>query len=249
MSKHRIQSNFPVWRAALIGAAIAGFMLVFRPFGIAITSTAAFLVILGLAPLNFMTILFLHMAPSRKGWIVLAQRAGAITFVNIIYISLLTGGANVASSVKVGLVSLLVIAALGLWNRERSLHREVLELRARPSPEASELIILRDESDKEILRLTPDQLHFIKAGGNYVDVHYLKNGAPGKALLRGTLASIARQAGYNKLIQCHRSYFVNLMAAQRIISEGRRMEIEFAEGERVPVSRNFHTAIREVATR
>ncbi len=250
MSEHRTHSQFPAWRAALIGIAIAGFMLVFRPFGITIANTAAFLVILGLAPLNFATILLVHLAPSRKGWIGLAQRAGAITLANIIYISLLTaGGAEIASSIKVGLVTLLVIAAVGLWNRERSLHREVLELRTRPLREESELIILRGEGDKEILRLAPDQLRFIKAGGNYIDVHFMKNGTPEKVLLRGTLANVANQAGDGTLIQCHRSYFVNLMAAQRIISEGGRMGIEFASGERVPVSRNFRAAIREAAIR
>lgn len=243
------QTRFPPQRAAIVALGIAAFMLVFRPFGMAIDSPAALVVVLGFAPLNFAMMLLVHLAPARSGWAGGAQRIGAIILANIVYIAVLGGArVNAVTSVKVIAVGLLVVAAVGLWNRERSLRREVLELRARPAFPEQDLIVLRGESDKEILRLAPDALHYVCASGNYVDIHFMKGAAPEKLLLRATLAGIAAQAPDGALHQCHRSYLANLSAARRLISAGGNMTIEFTNGAQIPVSRSYRKAIRAAAT-
>lgn len=240
--------EFSLQRTATVAIAVTLFILLFRPFGMTINSFAEYVVVLGLAPLNFGMMLLVHLTPSRSRWIGAAQRISAIIFGNIIYLSVLSGErVAVATSIKVILVALLVVAAAGLWNRERSLRREVLELRARSVGDRLEMIILRGESDKEILRLAPDALRYVCANGNYVDVHFMKGAEPDKALLRTTLAGIADQAPDGALHQCHRSYLVNLATAQRLISARGAMDIEFSDGARVPVSRSFRKAIRAAA--
>ncbi len=240
--------NFTPRRAAVIAAGVTAFMLVFRPFGITIDNPAALFIILGFAPLNFSAMILTHMAPSRGGWPGGAARIGAISLANIIYISLLAGkNASATTSVKVALVTLLVVAAVGLWNRERSLRQEVLELRARPAGPGGDAITLRGEGDKEIVRLAPQALQYIRANGNYVDVHFIKAGAPDSLLLRATLTGIAAQAPEGSLTKVHRSYFVNLTAAHRLVRSGGKMHVEFEGGARAPVSRAYYQSTRAAA--
>ena len=242
------QNRFPPQRAAIIALGIAAFMLVFRPFGMVVDSPAALVVVLGFAPLNFALVLLVHLAPSLSGWAGGVQRIGAIILANFVYTAVLGGaGVNAVTSVKVIAVGLLVAAAVALWNRERSLRQEVLELRARPATPELEVIVLRGEGDKEILRLPPDALHYVRANGNYVDVHFLRGDAPETSLLRATLAGIIEQTPEGALVQCHRSYLANLGAARRLISAAGNMEIEFAGGGQIPVSRSYRKAIRAAA--
>lgn len=242
------QNHFPPQRAAFVALAIVAFMLVFRPFGIVIDSPATLVVVLGFAPLNFAMMLLTHMAPARSGWIGGVQRIGPIILANIVYIAVLGGErVNAATSVKVIAVGLLVVAAVGLWNRERSARQEVLELRARPASSERDLIVLRGEGDKEIVQLAPQALQYIHANGNYVDVHFIKGGAPDSLLLRATLAGVAAQAPDGFLTKVHRSYFVNLAAAHRLIRNGGKMHVEFEGGARAPVSRAFYQSTRAAA--
>ena len=242
-------TKFPPERAAMIAVAIALFMLVFRPFGMVISNPVSVLVVLGFAPLNFVAMALAHMAPPHAGRLGAALRIGGIVLANIAYVSIIAGGdAQISSIVKVVLVALLVIATVSFWNRERALQREVLDLRNRAAPSTQETFTLRGENDSEILRLTPATLLYLCANGNYVDVHYIQNGAPEKSMMRATLAGLHAQAPDGVLAQSHRSYLVNLAAAQRLVSAGGRMEIEFPNGAKAPVSRSYKQAIRMAAT-
>ena len=242
-------SKFPPERAAIIAVAIALFMLIFRPFGMSIGNGASLLAVLGFAPLNFVAMALAHMAPPRAGWFGAILRIGGIVLANIAYVLMIAGGdAGMSSIVKVVLIALLVIATVGFWNRERALHREVLELRNRPTATAQETFTLRGDNDSEILRLTPSALLYLCANGNYVDVHFVKNGAPEKSMLRATLAGLRAQTPDGVLVQSHRSYLVNLDVAQRLVSASGRMEIEFPNGAKAPVSRSYKQAIRAAAT-
>lgn len=240
--------KFPPERAAMIAVAITVFMLVFRPFGMSISNAASLLAVLGFAPLNFAAMALAHMAPPRPGWLSASLRVGGIVLANIAYVSIIAGGnADISTIVKVVLIALLVIAAVSFWNRERALRREVLDLRNRPAPAAQDIFALRGDNDSEILRLTPATLLYLCANGNYVDVHYVKNGAPEKSMLRATLAGLQAQTPDGILAQCHRSYLVNLAAAQRLVSTGGRMAIEFPNGATAPVSRSYRQSIRDAA--
>jgi DNA-binding LytR/AlgR family response regulator len=216
--------------------------------GLSINSIAEAVIILGLAPLNFLAMLAVHRAPLPPGTIRAAAIAALIALANTFYLLYWdVGGDGIVITAKVGLVTILTVAAVAVWNRQRTLEREVLELKKRPGGNNCDVIVLRGDNDKEILRLAPEALRYVRANGNYVDVHFLNAGAPGKAMLRATLAGIAAQAPQGTLIHSHRSYLVNLTAAQRIISRAGSMEIEFGDGVRIPVSRSFRSAVRGAA--
>lgn len=233
---------FDVRRGAVIAGGVTAFILIFRPFGIMIATLADLIAVLGFAPLNFAAIMLAHRIPGPRSAMIL--RAGAIILANLTYGFFIGGGASWSIAVAVAFVSALVIGAVALWNRERALNREVIELRQTAHMTRDETITLRGEGVREILRLRIQDLHFIAAKGNYAEVAYLQDGAPNIVLLRASLKGLAAQAGEGTLQPCHRSFQVNLGAAQRIFTGGGRMEIEFPGGARALVSRRYRDAIR-----
>jgi hypothetical protein len=104
---------------------------------------------------------------------------------------------------------------------------------------ADKKILLRGENKLDVLQLHPSDLLYIKTAQNYVEVHYLLDGAPHKKLLRTTLKRIANSLPF--LTQTHRSYLVNLehfraWESQREIAIGSNT---------VPVSSSFHPSVME----
>jgi DNA-binding LytR/AlgR family response regulator len=139
-----------------------------------------------------------------------------------------------AVALVVGLTATIVF----LWNRGSIPEQELVE-RGIYAVTSDRSITLSGESDQEILQLAPNELLFMSANGNYVDVHYRKGDEAGKSMLRSSLSGLAAQAPKNLLVQCHRSHFVNLAVARRIVRARSRTSIEFDGSERVPVSRMF----------
>jgi|GEM_PF-6478435 len=234
-------------RGAIIAVGVTAFIALFRPFGVSISSPAALALIFGFAPINFAAILLAHKLPAKGAMVFI--RPAAVIVANLGYAFAISGGPKLSTAVAVIFVALLVAGAVALWNRERSLHREVIELRRRPGPETDEVIVLRGENDRDMLRLSPRDLLYVAAKGNYSEVAYLRNGAPVTALLRTSLKSIAEQTGEAALTRSHRSFLVNLNAAQRITAKSDIMTIAFPGGVSAPVSRQHRSAIRAAAAK
>lgn len=219
------------------------FLFVFQPFGLAVNSLADALVLLGLMPVNLMIMLGMHALSFDKGPRRTVFALSLLVIGNTLY--LMTWSQNgallkilLAVIPVVGLVSLIAY----LWNRGRIpeqdivLGNEDIETHANP-------IVLYGDGEQEILRLAPGELLFMKANGNYVDVHYLRNSLPAKSMLRSSLVRLTAQVPGNRLVQCHRSYFFNLASAKRIIRAKGRTLIELDSGERIPVSRMFRQGV------
>jgi len=215
------------------------FLFAFRPFGLAVDSVVDTLVLLGIAPLNFLIMLGIHASPIRREPWRTAVAFGSLIIANTVYLAVWSQGTRaLETGLGVTLVVALTASIVFLWNRGRIPEQE-LDLRDKHTGTAGRPITLSGESDQEILQLTPDELLFMSANGNYVDVHYLKDGLPAKSMLRSSLAGLAAKVPGNLMIQCHRSHFVNLAIARRIVRVKGRTLIEFHRGERVPVSRMF----------
>lgn len=244
MTDEPTDANFDWRRGGAIALAVTAFLIVFRPFGVTLATPADWIAALGFAPLNFLTIMLVHRLPDRFGPV----RALPVIGANILY-AIFVGGA----SPMVGVTASVLIAALtaglvGLWNRERRLADEVVTLRAadRASepPGGASMIVLRGENDRDILKLQPHRLEFIRADGNYAEVHFQRSDGPTTALLRASLKSLAAQCEGDFLTPCHRSYLVNLAAADRLSIAGGRMTVEFPSGKSCPVSRRYRDAVR-----
>ena len=241
------ESEFPAHRAAVIAASISIFILVFQPLGISAGSIFEAFIILGLAPLNFTVMVLVHRFPLGAGPVRAVLNALVFLIANILYLEIAAAPSSMwLKGIKVALLSILFVSAIAIWNRHRRLENEIIELKKQQAPPSQPMLTLRGENDREILRLAPASLLFAKASGNYVEIAYRSNGALERTLLRATLAGIGQQAG-GALVPCHRSYWVNISAAQRLLMRNGRMEIEFPDNCSTPVSRRYQTAIRTAA--
>lgn len=246
--QHTDQLHFCRTQGAIVVTAIALFLIVFRPFRISIDSLAEMFIIVGMVPLNFLAMFAIHHMPISSSRTRTIFGALLIIFANSIYFDYWSQTSHFFEiAAQVTLVGGLAIGMVASWHRRQSRNNIPIQEHADISPTRSP-IILRGANDREILRIAPDELTYLSANGNYVDVHYLKGGTPAKTMLRASLVSLVAQVKQNTLTQCHRSYFVNLTVAQRIVSEKGNVEIEFHDGVRVPVSRTYRVAIIDAIT-
>lgn len=237
--------TFRLVRSAAVSIGVVFFLFAFRPFGLTIDSVVDALALLGMAPLNFLIMLGIHVLPIRRQpWRTIVA-LGFLVVGNMTYLSVWSQSMHAfETGLSVVLVIGLTASVVSLWNRGRIPEQE---FDARQSDIALDRrsIRLSGEGDQEILQLLPDELLFMKANGNYVDVYYRKDHSVAKSMFRSSLAGLAEQVPGEQMVQCHRSYFVNLAVARRIVRAKGRTQIEFDGGQRVPVSRMFGQAVRK----
>lgn len=113
--------------------------------------------------------------------------------------------------------------------------------KAMDEPNATDdtLLNFKDENDKLDFVLHLNQLVFIKAANNYVEINYLENEQIKKYLLRNSIRNIESQLTYPSIKRCHRSYLVNMDKAARITgnAQGYKIHFPFTVDFVVPVSR------------
>ena len=226
-------------RAAAISIALVVFLFAFRPFGLTIDSAKEALVLMGIAPLNFLIITITHALPIREPrWQGLVS-FGSLLAGNTAYIIAWSQDSQIIQTgIAVALVVSLVASIIYLWNRGR-LPEQALDRPASIDDLTGTSFTLSGDGDQEILKMAANELLFMRANGNYVVVHYLKDRAPTTAMLRSSLARMAAQVPGNHIVQSHRSHFVNLTVARQIVRSKGRTLIEFDDGQRAPISRTF----------
>lgn len=101
------------------------------------------------------------------------------------------------------------------------------------------MISFKDENDREDFSLPKDQLLFLKAANNYVEIYYQEGEEVKMHLLRNRLSKLEQQLVDNNIIRCHRSYLVNIERAGRITgnAQGYKLHFPFTAEYLVPVSR------------
>jgi len=80
-------------------------------------------------------------------------------------------------------------------------------LRPKENARADDNIVILGQSKLDVLQVKPDDLLAISSAGNYVEVHYLKQGINQSKLLRCTLKEAHEQVP--DLLRIHRSHLVN----------------------------------------
>ena len=93
------------------------------------------------------------------------------------------------------------------------------------------------EKAQEIVRILVEDIYYIEASGNYIDI-YTKNGIE---RYRTTLANMENELKGRSFLRCHKGYLVNI----RHISRMKNNEIELTEGSRLPVGRNYEKEVRQ----
>ncbi len=116
------------------------------------------------------------------------------------------------------------------------------------SPVAASLpqVVLQGDNQGEMLRLPADQIHYLAAADNYVQVFYFENGLMKSRILRTTLKKMEDAlADHPQFFRCHRTYLINLDKVQQVSgnAQGYRLQLQGLE-ETVPVSRNLNAVIQ-----
>jgi hypothetical protein len=158
-------------------------------------------------------------------------------------------------------VAVFPITIIHLLNYARLLRRNagiVLEanrLLAHPSPpapaaekQAPTRLVLAAENGKDTLRLALDDLLFIQAEENYVQVYY-KGEKPGRALLRSSLTRMAVRLRplHPRLFRCHRAFIVNTSQIARVAGNAQGLKLTLKETPAVvPVARRYVEEFRRV---
>ncbi|MNJ83618.1 putative two-component response-regulatory protein YehT [compost metagenome] len=111
-------------------------------------------------------------------------------------------------------------------------------------PLSSNSIILTGENKNEILNLEKENLLFIKAFENYVEIYFLDNSNNiVSKTFRQTLSNVCQQIPF--LEKCHRSYLVNMIAVKEIIGNSQSAKISFIHGEKtIPLSKTYYKQIK-----
>lgn len=104
-----------------------------------------------------------------------------------------------------------------------------------------ELLSWREElvlqKAQEIVRILVEDIYYIEASGNYIDI-YTKNGIE---RYRTTLANMENELKGRSFLRCHKGYLVNI----RHINRMKNNEIELTDGSKLPVGRNYEKEVRQ----
>ena len=115
-------------------------------------------------------------------------------------------------------------------------------------PEHTEIINLMDNNGNLKLSVKLDNLYYIKAEDNYINVFYQRNGAIASYMLRCKMKTIEDNCvDSSSLMRCHRSYIVNTKKISVLHNEPDGFMIEFErEGlDSIPVSKTYSKRVLE----
>ncbi len=109
-------------------------------------------------------------------------------------------------------------------------------------------VVLVAENNKDTFRVALDDLLFIQAEENYVQVHY-RGDKPGRTLLRSSLTRIERQLRpfFPRLLRCHRAFIVNTSLIANVAGNAQGLKLTLKDTlVIVPVSRRYVDEFRRV---
>ncbi len=115
-------------------------------------------------------------------------------------------------------------------------------------PEHTEIINLMDNNGNLKLSVKLDNLYYIKAEDNYINVFYQRSGAIASYMLRCKMKTIEDNClDSSSLMRCHRSYIVNINKVSVLHNETDGFVIDFErEGlESIPVSKTYSAKVLE----
>ena len=102
-------------------------------------------------------------------------------------------------------------------------------------------LLLRGQSEKENMEISPQQFIYAVADGNYVSVYWWQGDQMQRTLLRQTFKNMAAQlVGKFNLVQTHRSYIVNRAQVEEISGNKNGLQLTIKGiSHRIPVSRSY----------
>jgi len=98
-----------------------------------------------------------------------------------------------------------------------------------------------DEKGQVRLVVTAEHIFYIESASNYVNIIYDDDGRLRRFALRNSLKALEETCAANRLVRCHRSYFINLARVKLLRRDGEYLFAKIdAEGvEDIPVSKTY----------
>lgn len=118
------------------------------------------------------------------------------------------------------------------------------------SPEIEPMCQIKGYTATSILEVNPSRIIYAEVISNYVKVYYYESGKPTHKELRITLKEVIdKVSSYPYIMQCHRSFIVNLHCANTTTSTFDGVSLKMRDTRnRIPVSRTFLSKIKEGLT-
>lgn len=114
----------------------------------------------------------------------------------------------------------------------------------------SDVVKLIADNGKDTFQSLSQNLIFIQAAGNYIEVYHEKDNALKKILLRCSLKRTQKMLnGHKDFFRCHRMYIINIKAIESVsgTSQGLRLQLRKAT-EPIPVSRTLDSELSQRIT-
>ena len=107
--------------------------------------------------------------------------------------------------------------------------------------------IMLTGTTSESVALDVSDLLYVEAVGNYVKVHYLRDGQVMADMLRATSHQIEEELHpYPMIVRCHRAFLVNLSQVRQVVCKSGKMQLVIEHSQDlIPVSRSNITHIKE----
>lgn len=254
-----------ILRYFLVGCFVAFFLIFFQPFE---TDRASFpyknLFLSGYGFITFLALTFsFHLLPlffksffREEEWvlwkqILLGLFALSLSFVGCYFYLQLSLGRQptlkgffyfYSMVLPIALFPVLIFSLLDYIYQLKQNQQFAQNLNQHISPKSTTLttIHFKDENGKADFSLPLDELFFIKAANNYVEINYLEADKIKKHLLRNSIKNIDQQLDYPAIKRCHRSYLVNMDKVGKITgnAQGYKIHFPFSAEFVVPVSRS-----------
>lgn len=148
------------------------------------------------------------------------------------------------SLINTSLVLLIPYFTLHLFFSYREKEKRLQQLEEEGAEQQStknQQVIFYDERNEFRLSLLRENLLYLEAADNYVEIWYLNKGQVSKFLLRNTLKSLEENLSQLHIVRCHRSYMVNIAQVKvvRRDKEGVFLELGIEKVPDIPISKTY----------
>jgi hypothetical protein len=106
-----------------------------------------------------------------------------------------------------------------------------------------------DEKHNLKLVVASESLLYISAEENYVNIYFLESGRVKNFVLRNTMKSLEELCADNRIIRCHRSYYVNPLHVKILRKDSSGVifaELDSDDSRRIPVTKKYYGMLSEL---
>lgn len=124
---------------------------------------------------------------------------------------------------------------------------KLLSERTRQEEAATETITLAGDT-KDSISLVPENILYMEASGNYVDICYKEEAKEKHKLLRSTIKQMEEvMLDFNYFVRCHRAYIVNINHIRNISGNAQGYRLSLGNGtQEIPVSRTYLKELKDL---